>query len=135
MRFIEALLLLFILPILATHAEESGSPSDPAPFGLKWGMSVADAGALGVKLSNLDDKKNFGISYHATDLPKILPDADFVALSFGFEDKLWRITVIGRNTANDPYGNGVKARYSELVAALSDKYGRGTPHEYQDAEL
>lgn len=135
MRFIAVLFLFFGLPILATRADETASLSNPAPFGLKWGMSVADAKASGIKLSDLDEKKKFGISYRATDLPKVLPDADFVALSFGFQDKLWRIVVIGQNVMNDPYGSGVKARYSELAAALSEKYGRGKPYEFQDTEL
>jgi hypothetical protein len=135
MRLIRILLLFFGLPILATRAVETANPSDPAPFGLKWGMSVADAKALGVMLSDPDGKEKFGISYRATNLPKILPDADLVALSFGFEDKLWRIVVIGQKMGSDPYGNGVKARYRELSTALSEKYGRGNPHEYQAAEL
>jgi hypothetical protein len=134
MRFIAIFFLVFGLPILA-RAAETGSPANPAPFGLKWGMSVADAKTSGIKLSDLDEKKNFGISYRATDLPRVLPDAEFVALSFGFQDKLWRIMVIGQNVTNDPYGGGVKVRYSELVAALSEKYGRGKSYEFQDTEL
>ena len=126
MRLIRILLLFFGLPILATRAVETANPSDPAPFGLKWGMSVADAKALGVMLSDPDGKEKFGISYRATNIAqKYCLDSDLVALSFGFEDKLWRIVVIGQKMGSDPYGNGVKARYRELSTALSEKYGRG----------
>ena len=116
MRRIAIVLLLLGLPILAARADETNPSSNPAPFGLKWGMSAADAKASGIKLSDLDEKK-FGVSYRAADLPKIIPDADLVALSFGFQDKLWRIVVIGQNVMNDPYGSTVKARYSELFSS------------------
>ncbi|MGO9741644.1 MAG: hypothetical protein ACLPN5_09070 [Roseiarcus sp.] len=135
MRFVAVLLLFFALSDLATRAEETDNSPNAAPFGLKWGVSAADVKALGIKLSDFNDKKMFGISYRATELTKIVPDAAFVALSFGFQDKLWRIVVIGQNVENDPYGNGVKARYKELAAALSEKYGRGKPNEYQDSEM
>jgi hypothetical protein len=95
MRIIAVLLLLFRLPILA-HADETGSRANPAPFGLRWGMSAADAKASGVKLSDFGEKKTFGISYGATDLPKVLPDTELVALSFGFQDQLWRIMATAR---------------------------------------
>ena len=46
---------------------------------------------------------------------------------FGNDNKLWRITAISSSFENDPYGNGAKSRYDELVGILSEKkYGRGT---------
>ncbi len=127
---------LFLISLaMSAQGEESKNQVSSAPFGLSWGMSSADLRASGVKLSDLDDKKSFGVSFRASDLPKVVPDAQFIGLSFGYSDKLWRILVIGQDISNDPYGNAVKERYNELVVALSEKYGRGTPYEHQDTEL
>lgn len=85
------------------------TPRQEAQFGLEWGMSSAQVRAMGVELqSRTDDVKDFGFSFSAIKLPKILADAEMVLLSFGFDDKLWRIATVSRSFPNDPYGNAVK---------------------------
>ena len=42
----------------------------------------------------------------------------------GFDNKLWRVVAISRLFENDPQGASVKARYQELLASLTEKYGK-----------
>ena len=104
---------------------------DAAPFGLKWGMTTADARSLGIDLQDAPIKE-FGITYGAAKLPKVIADISTVIVSFGFDDRLWRIAAISKEFPNDPYGAATKERYSELVRILGEKYGRGVQH-HQDA--
>ena len=121
MRYIVFVLFLALTPFYS-YAQET--PSNSAPFGLSWGMSTSEARALGVELTDMPNSE-WGKSFRAVKLPKMLSDADYVVLSFGFSDKLWRIGVVSRNFENDPKGAGVMARYDELNGILAEKYGKG----------
>jgi len=57
----------------------------------------------------------------STKLPKAIHDQEITYLFFGNDNKLWRITAISSSFENDPYGNGAKSRYDELVGILSEK--------------
>ena len=131
-----SLLVIFLCAAACSlcYAEENNTTSQ-APFGLRWGMSVSEAKSLGIMISDLDIKTTFGRSYRASNLPRMVADADLVGLSFGYSDKLWRIFVVSQTTPNDPYGSAVKHRYEQLNSTLSTKYGRGVAHEYQDTEI
>jgi hypothetical protein len=100
---------------------------DAAPFGLEWGMSSTHVRALGVEIKD-SPLKDYGSSYAATKLPKVIADIDAVVLSFGFDDKLWRIAAVSKPFANDPYGSAVRKRYDELASELAEKYGSGEQH-------
>jgi len=67
---------------------------------------------------------DFGRSYFATNVPRTLSDQEFALISFGYDDKLWRIVAMSRSFPNDPSGSLVKGRYKELSATLADKYGK-----------
>jgi hypothetical protein len=95
-----------------------------APFGLTWGMSAEQARDAGVVLKDTTIR-GFGITYQVTNLAKIISDAEQVMMSFGYDNKLWRIAAFGKYFKNDPYGSAVKRRYDELSSALSEKYGKG----------
>lgn len=112
---------LTLISALQALAEEN---SDAAPFGLQWGMSSAQTRAIGVVLTE-DTRKNYGLTYMATKLPKMIADVQTVLLSFGFDDKLWRVVAVSKEFSNDPYGFTVQKRYDELAAELAEKYGRG----------
>jgi hypothetical protein len=126
-------LVITVVAILVALCNASRAETD-APFGLKWGASIAQVEALGVKLSG-KITGDYGVQFNAQSLPKVLSDAAQVFVAFGHNDKLWRIVVIGRPVANDPYGADLKARYNDLSAALTEKYGNGTQHHFQDTEL
>lgn len=112
------------LAVMTLSRAVAKDDSDAAPFGLQWGMSSTQARAIGVVLTE-DGHKNYGVTYIATKLPKMIADVQSVLLSFGFDDKLWRIVAISKDFPNDPYGSAVQKRYSELAAELAEKYGRG----------
>lgn len=114
--------------------ESSAGEVSDAPFGLTWGASTSEIRQKGVVLS-LDKGVEFGSTYMATDLPKTIADLERTALSFGYDDKLWRIAAYSREFGNDPYGNLVLMRYDALLAALRKKYGRGQQTHVQDIEM
>jgi hypothetical protein len=105
-------------------AEEEQSA---APLGLQWGMSSSQVRSLGVELKDVP-LKDYGSSYAAAKLPRIIADIETVVLSFGFDDKLWRIATASKAFTNDPYGSAVRNRYDELSSELAEKYGRGEQH-------
>jgi hypothetical protein len=99
-----------------------------------WGASAADTRTSGIELKEYEDKK-FGQSYVATKLPKMLSDVETVFVSFGYDDKLWRVAAVSRNFENDPSGISVRARYDELASVLAEKYGKGQSAHDQDREM
>jgi hypothetical protein len=111
-----------IVLVIAVWSPAYGA-DNAAPLGLVWGSSVDEVRALGIDLIAVP-AKDFGDSYVAQKLPKALSDQDNTALSFGFDNKLWRVVAISRLFENDPQGASVKARYQELLASLTEKYGK-----------
>lgn len=122
MKYIVAILALLSLG-------QSLASADEAPFGLIWGASVEDVRSSGVDLKDFPSS-DFGRSYVATKLTKALSDQETTLLSFGLDNKLWRIVALSRPFQNDPYGNSVKSRYQELSDVLSSKYGKGKPSHH-----
>lgn len=107
---------------LPTHAQ---SPATDGPIGLVWGGSSAEVQAKGVELKEIEGT-DFGKSYLASKMEKALADQSAALLSFGFNDKLWRVLITSRPFSEDPAGSAAVARYDELASLLSDKYGKGT---------
>lgn len=107
---------------LPTHAQ---SPATDGPIGLVWGSSSAEVQAKGVELKEIEGT-DFGKSYLASKMEKALADQSGALLSFGFNDKLWRVLITSRPFSEDPAGRAALARYDELASLLSDKYGKGT---------
>lgn len=125
---IACVLLALIWPVTA-QAEKDDANS--APFGHIWGTSTNEVKALGVELTKIDNL-DYGHSYAAAKLPKVLSDMQTAWLSFGFGDQLWRITAVGRPNENDPSGAHALNRYDELSAVLTEKYGKGKTHHSID---
>ena len=120
-------------------AEFSAQNRDDAPFGLKWALSADETRKLGVTLDG-EKRSLFGQQFAASNLPRVLTDAESVQLFYGFDDRLWRVVAVSKAFGNDPYGNQVIARYNELAKVLSEKYGKGSlthtngGHFYQKPE-
>jgi hypothetical protein len=123
MRLYQLVLCIFFLgaACINAHAQEE------APLGLLWGNSSSDLRTRGVELAEYS-KSEFGKGFLANKFEKAIADQDKVLLSFGFNDKLWRITILSREFPNDPFGSAVTGRYNELVSVLSEKYGK--PMQY-----
>ena len=136
-----SLLLTPMLPLEAYAQEKTSPPAETkteataeAPFGLKWGMSEADAKAMGVTLTKME-KEGEGKQFTATGLSKVLSDTEIVFLHFGYNDKLWLVIAISKSFDNDPYGGSVRARYDDLSKLLGAKYGKGEVSHIQDRRL
>ena len=131
--------VLFFVALIFGLATPSLAPAEDAdknaaPFGLIWAASAADTRSLGIDLQEVPTK-DFGVSYVATKLPKILSDAGTVFVSFGYDDKLWRVAAISKKFDNDPPGVSVRGRYDELSSVLAEKYGKGQQFHSQDTQL
>jgi hypothetical protein len=109
----------------------SPTPFPEAPFGLVWLTSSEEARRLGVDFDS-HTRNQLGDSYVARYLPKDLPDMHYAVLSFGFDDRLIRVTAIGREYAQDADGNAILQRYEELGKVLRDKYGAGEEEKHID---
>lgn len=120
MRFALALLIIIFVdgPIAVAQQPE-------APFGLIWGASVEEIRGLGIELRE-NEQRDFGASFLALKLPKALADQEGTFLSFGHDNKLWRVTAVSRLFDNNPHGIEVRSRYNDLSAVLADKYGKGS---------
>lgn len=127
-RLLAPLLLTFSISF-ASHARAEQAD---APFGLAWGKSVAEIKALDVVLEPIE-KTEHGVNFRASNLPKRISDLGHVVLSFGFQDRLYRVAAVSEEFENDPYGASVKSRYKSLKSILEKKYGSGqTNHQRSD---
>jgi len=120
MRFTKPILIALLCAFVVPHA----AADESAPFGLTWGMSVEKLREAGVQLRPLQDDET-GRRYSTHDLPKLLGDIDEVILSFGGNDRLYRIEAISRDYLHDLDGSRTRARYEALSRALAAKYGAG----------
>jgi len=109
----------------------SPTPFPEAPFGLVWLASSEEIRRLGVDFDS-QSRNQFGDSYVTRYLPKDLPDMHYAVLSFGFDDRLIRVTAIGREYAQDRDGSTILQRYEELAEVLEEKYGSGEEEKHID---
>lgn len=116
-----------------TSSDPASSPpqvqDESAPLGLIWGSTSEEIAAQGIELKPFP-QKDFGETYLATKLPRALSDQETAALSLGFNNKLFRVAIISRTYENDPSGAAIRNRYSDLLATLSEKYGK--PYSVQN---
>lgn len=102
-----------------------------ASFGLAWLMTPSDVRDLGVEIGSAAASR-YGDSYVVQQLPRALPDQAYAVLSFGYDERLIRITAVGGGFVKDHDLSHVRARYAELEAILEKKYGKGDRHETID---
>jgi hypothetical protein len=122
MSSIQSLIVATFVAISALGSPVHAQVTD-APIGLTWGSSSSDIQAKGIELKEIDGT-DFGKSYVASKMDKALADQSGALLSFGFNDKLWRVLITSRPFGDDPAGSAAVARYNELAGVLSEKYGK-----------
>ncbi len=120
-------LLFFASIVLLPRTANAQSSSLEAPLGLTWGATTSELQSRGLELKDFPGT-DFGKSFVVSKIEKALADQSATLLSFGFSDRLWRITINGRSFSDDPTGSAVVARYNELSSVLGEKYGK--PREY-----
>ncbi len=94
---------------------------DKAPFGLYWGDSIIGVKKQGVVLEEYKENKNPN-SYFAKYLPKPIKEMDKVVVSFGDDDKLWRVSAVSKFFEDEPNGGEVLKHYKRFGDLLAQKY-------------
>lgn len=94
----------------------------PAPFGLLWGETYEETLSSGVVLTRTEEK-DYVNSFIATQLPKPIKDMRYVVVTFGEENKLWRIISYGEFIKDTPDAALVLKEYKRYFDMLSKKYG------------
>lgn len=115
---------ILLITLLSIFTLSPAAAQEEAPFGLSWGMSVGQLREAGVQLRALQADET-GARYSTGDLPKMLADLDEVILSFGRNDRLYRVEAVSRDFLHDIDGSRIKPRYDALSRALAAKYGAG----------
>lgn len=105
----------------------SSAFSQSAPLGLEWSAAADSLRQTGIDLKE-SGTDAYGVGFSANKLPKVLADQETALLSFGHNDKLWRIVVVSKDFSNDPMGLAVRNRYNDLLGILSEKYGKPKNH-------
>lgn len=107
-----------------TKAEMDSSTAKlmPAPFGLLWGASYRETLSSGVKLTKTFEKDYIN-SFIADELPKALPNIRYVVVTFGQDNRLWRIIAYGDFIQDTPSASKVLEQYNQYYRLLNKKYG------------
>jgi hypothetical protein len=107
-----------------------------APFGFKWDQKVSDLRAKGFD-STCSDATDLPIricKFSAS--PKKFSKADFFQGFFVPGEGLQKVTMLGKDITDDPYGSDGKAQYEALKTSLTKKYGAPTnTYEWEATEL
>lgn len=124
---IAAALLAALIAFSAMAPAGRAAPKWPGalPYGLDWGMSLAQVIETGIRLEYAEVQGRFGHEYLAFDLPPWLGDEGQVFLYFGFDDRLWRIAVHSKGYSDEGTGTALFKRYDELKAMLDASFGPG----------
>lgn len=93
-----------------------------APFGLTWGLSMNDIKNMGVVLEKTG-AKDYVNSFSATYLPNPVNEFRDIVLTFGEEDRLWRIIAYGNFIKDDAKASKVMNIYNRYYKLLTQKYG------------
>ena len=113
-------------PKLRQRAAKAALPGEnkiqAAPFGLMWGATVAETKNQGIQLAPVGEK-DYVNNFSATHLPKALSDFARVDVTFGDNDKLWRIIAYGEPQEDTPDASKVMRLYKIYNDLLTKKYG------------
>ncbi len=93
-----------------------------APFGLLWGETFEEMASSGVILTRTEEK-DYVNCFIATQLPKPLKDMRYVVVTFGEENRLWRIISYGQFIKDTPDGALTVKEYKRFYDLLDKKYG------------
>lgn len=93
-----------------------------APFGLAWGVSAKDVRLHGIML-RAQNATGYPNSYEASALPAAVKELPRVLLSFGNEDKLWRIIAYSEPVFDDEQASKGLFLFRKYFQLLKLKYG------------
>ena len=103
------------------------SRTQSAPFGLIWGSTIAETKNQGILLTPIGEK-DYVNSFSATRLPKAVDDIARVDVTFGEDDRLWRVIAYGKLLDDNASADKVMQLYKIYSDLLTKKYGH--PEEF-----
>lgn len=114
-------------PKLRQRPSKTSKPAElaktqAAPFGLIWGSTIADTRNQGISLQPIEEK-DYVNNFAASRLPKMIDDFERIDITFGEEDKLWRIIAYGKLLDDDAAASRVMRLYKIYNDLLTKKYG------------
>lgn len=108
--------------VVVSTNQTSNEPVTPAPFGLIWGANITQTTNQGVELTPVEEK-DYPNSFAASNLPKELQDFARVDVSFGEENKLWRIIAYSTPITDNADASKILKIYETYANLLNKKYG------------
>jgi len=137
------LLLIALAAVLsgtlpAAAAEQSAAPPPPStgalpaaqqfapPFGLRWGMRIADLGGLGIKIDSTSKTGNLTV-VNVKEMPQAFPDTGVINMLFDRQHGLVKVRWLSTDISDDPTGTRGRAKYGELKKIVMQS--RGAPSD------
>jgi len=128
MKFIAGIIALLMSCAVSANTQEG-------PFGLKWGSSIKEIKAKGIKLEKANSESVLSI-YTTKKLPKNLSLADIYVLTFDKKYKLQNVAMLSKDISDDIYGADGKEKYLSIKEKLIKKYGAPSfEYEYIGRDL
>ena len=95
-----------------------------APFGFVWNQTKSELISKGFVLTECNDSQEIPVeSCTLKTSPKKYSKADFFSLIFAKNKGLQKVSMLGKDIKNDPYGSSGKEQYRSLSSSLAKKYG------------
>lgn len=112
-------------PKLRQHNRQTAVLSQDAqsgPFGLIWGASIAETRNQGINLRPVGEK-DYVNNFSATRLPKSVSGFSRIDVTFGEDNRLWRIIAYGRLLDDNARASLAMQEYQKYNRLLTQKYG------------
>jgi hypothetical protein len=120
LRVVLAAAVIILAAALPARAE-----SMAAPFGLKWGMQIADLKAAGITTHSTSKTGDLTV-VTAKEVPNAFADTYLVSMLFDRELGLVKVRWTGNNIEDDPTGRQGRAKYAEMKKFVAESYGKPT---------
>jgi hypothetical protein len=124
-RFMSPRVALAAAVLILAAAPPAWAENVSAPFGLKWGMQVADLKAAGIEIHSTTKTGNLTV-VTAEQVPDEFSDTYLVSMLFDRDLGLVKVRWTGKDIEDDPTGRQGRATYAEMKKFVADKYGKPT---------
>jgi hypothetical protein len=128
---------LFFLLLFTLTTNLNAKEAKNAPFGFVWGQTKDEISNKGISLEKQEQSPQEN-TYKTNTPPKKVSGISQVRLSFGKNDKLWRIAGVSNIITDTNDGKNIKKIFNKLNKLLEKKYGKGKVIEkckYEDKSM
>lgn len=115
----------FILALAVTLSGPAVAESAAAPFGLQWGMDVADLGALDINIESTTRSGNLTV-VNVRETPQSFDDTYLVNLLFAKDYGLVKVRWMSNDIENDITGKQGRQIFRGIKGSLAASYGEPT---------